>query len=390
MLQRTALALFAAALLLLGQPGRAAADAQELHIVLVVDTNASKRGGEDEIMRPGMEANLKHLTDVINEVYNADERFKGRMFLNVIKGDDVTLEKVRKFFTGQPYNPNRAWLFFYCGHGATDPKKGHYFAMSGGDMLRSDVYHLINDTGARGIFLFSDCCSSYADFQPPQRRVPAKWKVFYQLFYQTEGVVNFTAASESQFGWVNSRDGGMFTRAFVKFLCEPASGIRKDGEDGPVTWDDFFGRVRDTTDDIFQDARNRAPEGAEIKKSDSQVPQAFHLGGWPTQYRRQLVVKNDTNQTLCVWVMYYDLNFSTNEWEWYYPTKNGIRYELKPGASNTLRHDGWLIGAHRLRIWAATLDGRLVWERYKTEDLYLTPKDGYRGPFGQFTFTFNP
>jgi hypothetical protein len=202
-------------------------------------------------------------------------------------------------------------------------------------------------------------------------------------------VYNFTAATKGEFGWVSANEGGFFTRALTNFLCTPRDQIRYDSQDGFVGWDDFFRRVRDTTLDFFKQAKAASPADAEIRKSESQIPEAFQLGGWPTQYRRQLVLKNDSGRKLCVWVQYYDLNFTTNEWEWYYPTKNAMRYEIEPGAVMRLRHNDWIIGANRVRIWAASLDGQLVWNTYKNQDLFLA-KDGYNGPYQQFTFTFNP
>lgn len=368
-----------------------AAPSSSVHILLVIDTNASKRGGDHAVMSGGMNANLKLVRTVIDEVYGAEEgKFKDRLYLDVLQGDDVTPEKIRAYYSikRHPWSEGRTLVFYYCGHGAWDKKKGHYFAMSGGDLLRSEVYQLMNDLGPKLIVMASDCCSSYATFQPPARRVPAKWKVFYNLFYESEGVVDFTGATESQFGWINGRDGGFFTRALTNYLCEPSENIRFDGEAGVVKWDDFFRRVRASTESIFDKAKAASPPDAEIKKADAQTPQAFTLAEWRTQYRRKLIVKNNTRERLCVWVQYFDLNFTNNEWQWYYPTDKTRFYEVAPGVETALNHDTWQIGAHRMRIWANSLDSTRVWVRGKDQDIYLAPKEGYKGPFSRFVYSF--
>jgi hypothetical protein len=413
-------------MLLLVQAHQALAAASELRILLVIDTNASKRGGEDSIHRPAGQSNLKIMREVIDSAYAADQKaFKGKMFCDVIQGDDVTPERIRKYFTALPYDSKKSLVFYYCGHGGTDPNKGHYFATSGGDILRSEVYNLMNDTGAQGVFVLSDCCSNIvamdgnkvvtrglldldlvpgdqpramtrttqagpAPVQPMQaQRRTANTKVFYDLFFRTEGVVNFTAATRGQFGWTTNI-GGYFTWALADYLCSPASAIRADGKDGAVGWNDFFGRVRDRTDANFQQAKAGSPKDDLIQKSAAQVPEAFGLGGWPVQYRRQLVVKNNTGKKIQVYIRYYDLNFTKDAWEWYSPTEKGVHYALENNAVTTLKHNDWIVGAHRARIWAQTPDGSTSWNEYRDKDLNLAPKDGYRGRFEQFTFTFNP
>ena len=65
----------------------------------------------DRIMRAGMTANLKHFRDVVNEVYGSDEnKFRNRLFLNVIEGNDVSPENIRRFFARMEYKPGREFF----------------------------------------------------------------------------------------------------------------------------------------------------------------------------------------------------------------------------------------------------------------------------------------
>lgn len=220
----------------------------------------------------------------------------------------------------------------------------HYLATSQGDIYRNEIFEMLNDLGPRSIVMVTDCCSSIRSFQPPMRRKPAKWKVFHNLFYENVGLVDITAAETGTEGWFSSGDGGLLTKCFTNFLCEPPQKIRADGETGDVTWADFFARVRQSTTELFEKYQDGAADDDEIKNAKAQRPIAFSLGGWPTQFRRQLVVNNSTGRKLCVWVQYYDVNFATGEWQWYYPTANGKRYEIDAGKQLTLRHNDWTIG----------------------------------------------
>ncbi len=51
-------------------------------------------------------------------------------------------------------------------------------------------------------------------------------------------------------------------------------------------------------------------------------------------------MKNQVGQHIRVQLQYFDLNFSTNQWQWYYPTNQETVFELPPGKETFLRQDG--------------------------------------------------
>jgi hypothetical protein len=372
---------------------RASAEvASDLHVLLVIDTNASKRGGNDSVLRGGMEANLKHLRDVINEVYGSEEeKFKGRFFLNVLEGDEVTPDNIRKAYRDTSATSTSSLFFYYCGHGTFDKDKGHYLATSGGDITRREIRSILNGTGARSIVMITDCCSSYATFEPPERRVPAKWKVFHNLFFENTGIVDITAATEGEFGWVNAEEGGFFTRALTKWLCEPSENIREDEQEGFVSWDAFFAKVKETTMDTFDRAKEGAADGDPIKKSEAQTPYTWSLGTWPEQRTRKLVVKNETNVRLCIWVKYYDRDFETNKWGWYpQGGEKSLYYELDPGkAIRLLDENGYWIEANAFVIWASAANNpNLKWG--DKNQVIKVVEESYKGQMGSWTQRFTP
>ena len=253
----------------------------------MIDTHCGKRGGDFEIHRRYALNCLNNLRGVIN---GASAEFKGRVFLDVLQDEHVTPQKIRNYYRKKiGYNPRNHLLFYYGGHGSVDKKHGHYFAMSGGNILRREVFNLMADTGAPGIYILTDCCSSYGTYDPkwlapvvnaevrPETLVLAQADVrllnavaarspiaslapdivragflgqtvvnrranvnmFYDLFFRPQGVHSITAASEGTYGW-----GDNFTVALAEYLTASSSSVRPDGKTGTVTWDNFFFKVR--------------------------------------------------------------------------------------------------------------------------------------------------
>src|SRR5262249_20579712 len=107
---------------LLWLPGAARSEpAPDLHILLVIATNAAKRGGSDEVLRPAMKANLQNIRAVLDEIVtNEPEKFRGRIFLKLLADDDLTPTNVKDALQGAKVTASSSFVFYYCGHGATD------------------------------------------------------------------------------------------------------------------------------------------------------------------------------------------------------------------------------------------------------------------------------
>jgi Caspase domain len=408
--------------LLLVHARSAAADAQSLNVLLVIDTNAGVVGGDVKEHRFWAMKDLERIQGVVDEVHaSAGASLKNRLFLTVLKGKDVTPAKIRKYYASLPFDPACNHLLYYSGHGAVDAGKGPFYGTSGGRILVSEIYNLMSNTGAKGIFLLSDCCSVPAVFAgsegqggsrgswpvlSPSSLNPsfgrselevalmqpraadgkkANVKMFYDLFYRAQGVVKICASAEGQFSF-----SGHFSSALSQSLCMPSASIRPDARNGTVTWPDFFPKLQSLTNQSFQEAKKIAPAGTEQKKAKSQFPRALKLGGWPNQYRRHLVVHNKTGHKLNVWLECYDLNFKTGQWQWFRPTQGTSCYVLNAGEKTALNAGDREAAGSRIRIWAATQDGLQTWDRYREEDLCLSGKDGYQGPIGKYTHTIQP
>ena len=371
--------LLAIVLFLIPSRLKAQEEAANLHILLVIDTKSATNRGAGNV-RECMEANLKHLQAVINEAYGANlAKFKDRVFVNVLKGDDVSPEKIRQAYgNGTTATSASSVFFYYCGHGAFDKEKGHYLYTSGGDITRKEISGLLNNTRARSIIMITDCCSSYSKFEPPQRRVPAKWKALKRLFFDNKGVVDITAATEGEFGWCSS-DGGMFTRSLCKYLCEPNDN---------VNWTEFFANVKQETMRVFQKARDAAPPDAEIRKSQAQTPYAWSLGGWYEQFTRRLELHNATNHRICVWLRFYDRDYESGKWAWYPGGGKALSYEIAPGKKIYPAFNNYPIEANAIQIWANSVQNpRITWGNNKRVIKLLDRS--YRDQLGLSSYTFN-
>jgi hypothetical protein len=395
--------LFLALFVCFGSPATASAaqDNRRLHIVLIVDTNAGQRGPD---LRSGMEANLASLKKVINEVYNSDlEYCRNRLYLDVLRDDQVSPAGVLKFLAGLDVRPNDVVWVYYCGHGAWDPRLGHYLAMSGGDLSRNELRNTLNNRGPRAAIITTDCCSSVADFTFPST-VPsgpslsaagpgggaARPRVFFELFYECEGIIDVTAATQGEYGWTNDATGGFFTQALVQYLRASPQSIRADGKEGPVSWQDFFLRVRAQTLATFHRAKEDSGPGDLIKQSRAQTPYAFRLGGWPTQYTRKVAFKNNTDRTISVWVRVYDRDNTTGQWAWYPGQDRSWRYEVGPGRTLRPGFNGLQLEANEFVYWGVSADeARLKWNEGRAA-WRAAPKEGYKGRIGEFTLNLNP
>ena len=129
--------------------------------------------------------------------------------------------------------------------------------------------------------ILTDCCSSIAGVEPPHRHVPAEWKVVHDLFFAQPGLYDIQSATRGQFGWSDDANGSFFTQVLAKWLCEPRRNIRSDGQEGFVSWDEFFPKLRAGTVELFNAAQENAPPDAKIKKYEPETPQAFYLGRLP-------------------------------------------------------------------------------------------------------------
>ncbi len=320
-------------------PQGMAARLPQLKVIYLVDTNAGTVGAD---VTPGCVEGRKTFEKILAETFEGkEERYKFRAIGEYYLNRENLYEYLRENAVDDP--SDTVW-FHYCGHGATDPETGHYFATSADDIDRSDLKDVLVGTGARLVVMTSDACSSPGAFQfLPPRRSPASWEVFSQLFFEHSGVTDITAATAPELAWINFRRGGFFGQALGDLYCSEVSSVDSNG-DGFVTWEEGYTFIKSRTQEIFSDARDNAKTNfpdSEITKVYNQTPAQFGLaarsdGSIPIQNGMKIRLVNSTDSTLKLSGSFYMPNEAGQAWNWTPAGGQKWGYELAPGASKYL------------------------------------------------------
>ena len=223
---------------------------------------------------------------------------KDRAEIVVLTGKDVNANAILSYFRGLRVGQDDALFFYYAGHGATDPQKGHFLALQelGTKPLLRATRRVMQEHQPGLVVIMTDCCSTRFSLGKTRRLYLDKGNaasidpVLRCLLYQSRGLVDITAASgNASFG--DDHEGGIFTRSFAK-LVEDGIATSDANHDGFVSWPEFFSKP------AVPDGRRvhhlgaaSASRGEEVDQT-SQKPMAFSLGtGGESQAVR---LRNDT------------------------------------------------------------------------------------------------
>lgn len=258
-----------------------------LRVLLAIDT--------DSDLKDLLEYELRNFLEFFDELKKGrDEKFT----IDVIKGGDLTPDALLRYYDRLDIVPGDGVFFFYTGHGGWDTaaverdgmrlEKGHFLAMKHGNLLR---YQLVDQILAKkpvAAYVLSNACSNTARFNVLERRRPAEWLAFRDLFFQHAGLFNIQAATREEFA-----RGAFFADALLRSLCEPRSAIRRDRKEGPVGWVEFHEKLVEETHKEFRRAQEyvrKQPVPADPKARKERedflnekphTPQALDLGFWP-------------------------------------------------------------------------------------------------------------
>ncbi len=210
---------------------------------------------------------------------------KDRAEIVVLTGKDVNANAILSYFRGLKVGRDDALFFYYAGHGATDPQKGHFLALQElgtKPLLRADLRRVMQEHQPGLVVIMTDCCSTRFSLGKTRRLYLDKGNaasidpVLRCLLYQSRGLVDITAASgNASFG--DDHEGGIFTRSFAK-LVEDGIASSDANHDGFVSWPEFFSRLQSRTEGVFITwAQHQRARGEEVDQT-SQKPMAFSLG----------------------------------------------------------------------------------------------------------------
>lgn len=114
-----------------------------------------------------------------------------------------------------------------------------------------------------------------------------------------------------------------------------------------------------------------APAGVVIADQESELAPAQ----LPTFAERFLEVANESNETMTVYVQYRSARNGSFAWAPADPrsSKQAVSFKLEPGQKTQISHDGELVRASKVRIWADGANGGR-WNQYQSRDLWLVPE----------------
>lgn len=245
--------------------------ASKMHVLFAMDTDADTIGSD-------VETDSQNLIQVFGEIREGREE---KLDWNQYSGPQLTPANLRGFYQGRNWDPDTTLIFIYSGHGGMD-SGGQFLAMKHGAIYREEIRKLLEETGTIGQVIITDACANLvADGlveKIPQRRVPAEWAMFEQLFLQTEGLVDINATKEGFFSFTTRLTGGFFLYTFTRLLCEPIESVDYN-KDGRVTWNEFGGNLAFQTKALFKLFQDVSPENSGIRRQETQEPQFYYLAG---------------------------------------------------------------------------------------------------------------
>jgi hypothetical protein len=255
-----------------GQPRPA--ELKKLHILVILDTQSN--------LADGLRIDEKRLDALLFDTIPLERRGK----LDFFTGKDVTREKILSWVKSLRVTPDEGILVFYGGHGATDKDKGHYLQLKNGPpLLRSELRKAL-EAGKPGLaLLLTDCCSTHVKL-PPGSGVKIKGEglevtktippTVSCLFFRARGTVDITAATDSA-AWGDIEQGGLFTRTLCHLLRKPVKEFDRTGQ-GFVTWEQFFPRLKNSTQLAFTDWSKQMRARGETIGDSVQIPRYYSLG----------------------------------------------------------------------------------------------------------------
>lgn len=224
-------------------PGTTPFAVGKLHVVLLMDTDASDESG----LKFGiwMNAYVAELNRTIDAQVPAD-----RMGFRVtLQATDCTAAKALQALRDAPVAAEDVVYFHYNGHGHYD-EAGQYFPLTYGPLLRrAEVTRLIADKAPRHGVVLVDSCNTFAQANVTKAQAsPTPSTAFRDLMFQHRGLTDVNSCKKDQFSQL-----GVFTPCFTE-LCNNAN--------SPGQWAQFF----------------PALQQAVLKKNKHQEPTSFSLG----------------------------------------------------------------------------------------------------------------
>jgi Caspase domain len=218
---------------------------------------------------------------------------EGRLEVKILKKDEVTREKILDHYKKLDVKPTDALLFFYAGHGATDPDLGHCLVLQHSNDKQERKYRLLARRELRDVMqekqpglvvILTDCCSNIVRLKESKRPVSefvtpkVVTPVVRNLLFQHRGIVDISASTNEP-SWGDDRQGGLFTRS-LRATMESKVADLDANKDGFVTWAECFPVLSKKTNEEYlryKSEHMRSEDGKDLAKQKEQLPRVYRL-----------------------------------------------------------------------------------------------------------------
>ena len=249
------------------------ADAQKVHALLVIMDDDPSIGRNVEVDRKRVKQLLKAIENEICEVeittlLSSKDTATRDGILRWVRHVDVTAEDIV--------------FIYYAGHGGMKSHKETFLATEGQWIFRSELVKAIEVINEHRLtILITDCCSSLVQsemepmLQSSRTMTRLTERVLRNLFFEHEGFLHVTAATEGQFGWSNTATGGWFTKNFIQALDSNPD----ENQDSFLSWEEVFVKAKADTERTFSQTTFTMEQMNRMRYLGitSQTPKAYSL-----------------------------------------------------------------------------------------------------------------
>lgn len=252
-LYRSVLSVFCAALAALivqAAASPAAAQMPTCHVLIFADTNDLLIG-----------------KSVLTDSYSVANAFRRnvparQLRIRTYTGSSLSSSRMIRAIETYRLGRNDTLIVYFGGHGAYDPRQGHYMKARDKNVLRSRVRSAMRRPRARLRVLLTDCCNvmqrlnANMDFSMQKQRPVTKTSpAFITLCWKATGFVDLNAASRGEVAMGDDKLGGFFTTSLTSYL-------HQNRNNRNLSWSRLYSDVRARTRSKF---KSRFPNGYTLR-----------------------------------------------------------------------------------------------------------------------------
>ena len=251
-----------------------AADGQTVHALLIVMDDDPSVGQNVRVDRK----RIQHVLDSVqNELSWNVER------TDLLSSEDrATRSEVLEWVKNIRANPNDVVFIYYAGHGGMNRNKETFLATEGQYLYRKELVSALESVKLpRLTCLITDCCSSLVQsaldptLQSSRSGARPASAVLKNLFLEHKGFLHLTSATEEQYAWSNTVNGGWFTLSLINAMEADPDG----NQDRFLSWEEVFVKARENTEKLFAQTTFTAEQQTRMRQLGitSQTPKAYAL-----------------------------------------------------------------------------------------------------------------